>query len=67
LIPTVDKNDPQPDLDAVKGTFKVKCNLPNMETKAVDFGVARNGDLVFNPDSPYNHRQTTMLDDYDDE
>jgi hypothetical protein len=51
------------DCDSVKGTFQCRCKLPDHETRTYDFGVQQSGDLIFNPDSPEDHRQMTMLED----
>jgi len=47
--------------EGAKGVFRIKCTLPNWETQVVDFGVRSNGKLVFNEDSPRDHRQQTFL------
>lgn len=60
-VPQIDGNTIN--CDSVKGTFTIRCKVPDYETDAVDFGISRDGSLVFNPDSPANHRQSTMLDD----
>lgn len=49
--------------EGAKGVFKVKCSIPNWETQMVDFGVKRDGRLVFNEDSPRDHRQQTFLEE----
>ena len=49
------------DCDGAKGAFQCKVKIPDWETRTVDFGVQNSGDLIFNPDSPHDHRQTTML------
>jgi len=46
-----------------KGVLVVKSSVPDYATNEIDFGIRNNGELVFNPDSPGNHRQMTMLDD----
>ena len=48
---------------AAKGVLTVTSKIPNHETQEIDFGVRANGDLVFNPESPGNHRQATMFVD----
>ena len=37
--------------------------IPQYETQSVNFGVQQSGDLIFNPDSPRDHRQATLLDE----
>jgi hypothetical protein len=49
------------DCDGAKGVFRIKSCIPDHETQAVDFGVRGDGSLVFNEDSPRDHRQSTML------
>ena len=51
------------DCDGVDGSFQCKTMLPNYETRSVNFGIKNSGDLVFNPDSPENHKQSTMFDE----
>jgi hypothetical protein len=51
------------DCDGAKGIFQCKTKIPEFETREVDFGVQQNGDLIFNPDSPLNHNQMTLLDE----
>jgi hypothetical protein len=51
------------DCDGAQGTFQCKTLLPHYETREVNFGVQQSGDLIFNPDSPADHRQTTLLDE----
>jgi hypothetical protein len=43
--------------EGAHGLFQVRCKIPDWETRTYDFGVRTNGALVFNPDSPGNHRQ----------
>lgn len=50
------------DCDGAKGTFQCKTKIPDWETREVDFGVQNSGDLLFNPDSPRDHKQMTLLD-----
>lgn len=50
------------DCDGAKGTFQCKVKIPDWETREVDFGVQNSGDLIFNPDSPRDHKQMTLLD-----
>lgn len=63
LVPVPEINGNTIDCDTAKGVFTVRCKNPDLETGVVDFGVRNNGDLVFNPNSPSDHRQQTMLDD----
>lgn len=49
------------DCDGVKATLKVKSALPDHETRTLDFGVKADGTLVFNEDSPCDHKQGTLL------
>lgn len=54
------------DCDGAKGTFQCKAKIPDFETREVDFGVQNSGDLIFNPDSPRDHKQMTLLEDGDE-
>ena len=63
LCPVAEINGTQIDCDSISGTVKVASKIPDHETNIIDFGIDGNGNLLFNPDSPGNHRQTTMLDD----
>ncbi len=49
------------DCDGVRAKGIVRRKLPDKESPVLDFGVKANGSLYFRPDSPANHRQTTML------
>jgi hypothetical protein len=49
------------DCDGAKGVFQCRSKMPDYETAEIDFGVQNSGDLIFNPDSPRDHRQTTLL------
>lgn len=59
------------DCDGAKGSFQCRVKIPDWETQEVDFGVRETRDergdkhatLVFNEDSPRDHRQRTMLPD----
>lgn len=62
LTPVAEINGNTIDCESAKGTFQVRFKPPDYETTAVDFGVRNNGELVFNPNSPDNHRQETMFD-----
>ena len=57
-VPYVDGNTI--DCESISATIKAKCGIPQYETQELDFGFKNNGDLVFNPDSPTNHRQQTF-------
>ena len=50
------------DCDGAKGAFQCRVKIPDWETREVDFGVQNSGDLLFNPDSPRDHKQMTLLD-----
>lgn len=54
------------DCDGAKGAFQCKVKIPDWETREVDFGVQQSGDLIFNPDSPRDHKQMTLLDSKQD-
>jgi len=63
LTPVARITDNTIDCEGCKGTCVCRVKIPDRETQAMDFGVQQSGDLIFNPDSPTNHRQTTLLDD----
>jgi hypothetical protein len=54
------------DCDGADANFQCKTMLPHYETPNVNFGVQQSGDLIFNPDSPRDHKQTTLLNDPDE-
>ena len=60
-VPTIEGNTI--DCDGTKGAFQCKVTLPQWETSPVDFGVQQSGDLIFNPDSPRDHKQMTLIGD----
>jgi len=58
--PVPDINGNTIDCESISSTVKAKCGIPVYETQTLDFGIRNNGDLVFNPDSPTNHKQQTF-------
>lgn len=50
------------DCSGAKGTVQCRTKIPDRESQEFDFGVQNSGDLIFNPDSPRDHRQMTMLE-----
>lgn len=48
--------------EGAKGTFQIRCKLPDWETGTVDFGVKKNGIIYFSEESPEDHRQQTIFD-----
>ena len=50
------------DCDGAKGVFQCRVKIPDWEMREVDFGVQNSGDLIFNPDSPRDHKQMTLLE-----
>ena len=60
LTPVVDMDDNIVCCDGVKAKYQVRSKVPDWESKELDFGVQRDGSLIFNEDAPENHRQTTM-------
>jgi hypothetical protein len=63
LTPVAEVRGNTIDCDGAKGIFLCKTKLPDYESREVDFGVQNSGELLFNPDSPSNHKQMTMLED----
>lgn len=45
----------------VEGQYKVKCNVPDRESKPLDFGLRDDGTLIFNENVPENHRQPSIF------
>lgn len=48
--------------EGAAGVAQLRLKLPDYESQEVDFGVKQNGRLVFNENSPRDHRQATMFD-----
>jgi hypothetical protein len=63
LTPSMDDEGACSDL-AVQG--RSHARLPKRRTKPYSMGVGVSGELFFNPDSPTNVRQATLLEDDDD-
>lgn len=61
LTPVAEVRGNTIDCDGAKGVFRIKSAIPEHETQAIDFGVRQDGSLVFNEDSPRDHRQATLL------
>jgi hypothetical protein len=66
LSPVPEINGNTIDCASIAGTFYAKASIPNYETQELNFGFNRNGELIFNPDSPGNVHQQTFIDDEDD-
>jgi len=47
--------------EGAHGSYKVRYKQPDWESAELDFGVRKPGMLIFNENSPANHRQTTLL------
>jgi hypothetical protein len=62
ITPVATISGNQIDCEGAKGVFQCKTKIPDYETREVDFGVQQSGDLIFNPDSPRDHKQMTCLD-----
>lgn len=67
LTPVAEVRGNTIDCGGAKGVFRIKSSIPDHETQAVDFGVRHDGSLVFNEDSPRDHRQSTLLPAGDDD
>jgi len=50
-------------ITGAEGQYKVKCSVPDRESKPLDFGLQSDGTLVFNENVPDNHRQRSLLAD----
>lgn len=44
-----------------EGQYKIKCSVPDRESKPLDFGLTQDGTLIFNENVPDNHRQRSLL------
>lgn len=60
LTPVVEVDERIVYCDGVKAKYQVRSKVPDWESKVLDFGVQRDGSLIFNEESPDNHRQLTM-------
>ena len=47
--------------EGAAGVAQLRLKLPDYESQEVDFGVKQNGRLVFNEESPRDHRQATLF------
>jgi hypothetical protein len=61
VVPVVEIRGSTIDCEGAKGTFKLKSKVPDHETQELDFAVRHDGSLVFNEESPRNHRQGVMF------
>jgi hypothetical protein len=43
-----------------EGKYKVKCKVPDYESKPLDFGLQTDGTLIFNESIPDNHRARSL-------
>lgn len=43
------------------GQYRIKCSVPDRESKPLDFGLQTDGTLIFNENCPDNHRQRSLL------
>ena len=62
LVPVL---EPDGSCDQVKAQVHISSKVPTHRTKVYSLGLRRNGALVFNPDSPDDINQTTLLGDDD--
>lgn len=62
LIPVM---EPGGDCTDVEAQIHAKSAVPPHKTKPYSFGLRRNGVLVFNPDSPDNVNQATLMGEDD--
>jgi hypothetical protein len=51
------------DITGADGQYKVKCTVPDRESKPLDFGLQQDGSLIFNEHVPENHRQRSFFSD----
>lgn len=60
FTPVTDVDEGLVTLYGVKAKYQVRSKVPDWESKILDFGVQRDGSLVFSEESPENHRQKTL-------
>ncbi|MFZ5832388.1 MAG: hypothetical protein ACOY3P_20065 [Planctomycetota bacterium] len=49
------------DCESIDASLKAKAAIPDFETRTYDFAIRNNGDMLFNPESPTNHKQQSFL------
>lgn len=49
--------------EGAKGVFVIRVTVPNYQTGEVDFGVRNTGALIFSPENPHDHRQTSLIEE----
>ena len=54
-------------ITGAEGQYKVKCNVPDRESKPLDFGLKDDGTIIFNENVPENHRQPSIFVETKDE
>jgi hypothetical protein len=42
---------------------EIKAAVPARKSRTIDMGVRQGGGMIFNPESPANHKQPVMFDD----
>lgn len=62
VVPVKEVIDNQLSCEGAKGVYKIRLRTPDWESGTLDFGVRQNGMLIFNENSPANHRQATFLE-----
>lgn len=60
LTPVVEVDENVVYCEGVKAKYQLRTKVPDWESRVLDFGVQRDGSLVFNEESPDNHRQTAI-------
>jgi hypothetical protein len=61
LKPVAETHGEHVSCEGAKGVAKVKLKLPDRESSTLDFGVRKGGHLLYNENSPSNHRQATLF------
>jgi len=64
--PVKDVRDNVVYIDGVASSWQIRCKIPDWQSAKLDFGVRKSKGgpvVVFSPDSPANHRQSTMFAD----
>ena len=56
-----DEDKKSVEVTGAEGQYKVKCALPDRESKPLDFGLQPDGTMIFNENAPEDHRQASIF------
>jgi hypothetical protein len=59
--PEYDEETRSVEIVGAEGQYKVRCAVPDRESKPLDFGLTSDGSLIFNENVPDNHRQRSFF------